>query len=205
MTQHTIHTNLDRWLTQMSVLERQIPFVRALTLTRLAQAARDDLREAVGTHFIERSAWTRRGITIVRATKVKPIAVVGSQADYMRLQVQGGTKRARRRTLAVPINARSTPRSKLPPSKWPGALLAKSRRYFISPLNPDDKNGTEGLWRLRGSVKNPTLELVYVLKKTTRVPRRYPWRAIVEQSVRNNLERIAREALARAMNTAKRS
>lgn len=77
--------------------------------------------------------WTKPGTKFgvnIRpfATKANPVAIVGSQADWLKLQEQGGTKTAKGHRIAVPTQFWKSNKEIMARSKKPRTLLAANRR-----------------------------------------------------------------------------
>lgn len=169
----------------LSETAKQIPFALALALTRTAQAAQADLRAHLGDDFTIRTGWLAKGIGITPATKGKLRAEVGSKDAFMETQAEGGTKRAHGgKLLAIPSKARPSPSALTRPSTWPGRLRrAKKGAYIPDSRGPlmfarDRKTGRLG-------------SLLWVLRKSVRVPRRWHFADRVEAAVAESFPRIA--------------
>lgn len=82
--------------------------------------------------------WTKPGTKFgvnIRpfATKVKPSATVGSQADWLKLQEQGGTKRVGGHRIAIPTSFWKSNKEIMARAKKPRTLLnANSRRRELA-------------------------------------------------------------------------
>lgn len=72
---------------------------------------------------------TKFGVNIKPfATKAKPIATIGSQADWLRLQEQGGVKTAGGHRIAIPTKFWKSDKAILASARRPRKLLSAARR-----------------------------------------------------------------------------
>jgi hypothetical protein len=181
---------------QLPELERQLPFVYALTLTRVAQDAQKELREQLPNDFTIRSPWVSKGIRVQRATKRKLVAIVGSIDHRMAEQAKGATVRGKQ---AVPVRARKTKRKKTLPSQWPNKLIER-RRTMIQDLG----GGTKALYTLSGKGARTKLKLMYLLLRKVVIPKRWPIAKHVDKAVASNMDRRFREAVTKAVETSRR-
>ncbi|MEM7422077.1 MAG: hypothetical protein AAF334_00060 [Pseudomonadota bacterium] len=188
---------LDRWITSKTA--REIPFATTLSLTWTAKDAQADIQHRLPDRFTIRRTWVAKGIRVKPARKSKNISritsEVGTADDFMSLQEEGGTKRARSGRLAIPYGARKTRTSVTPRSKWPGRMLSK-RGVFVAPVKPGSR--VMGVWKRagrrrkasrgsgRGQSKQPIM-LQYVLSTAVRVRERWNFRDGIERTVDRRL------------------
>ena len=88
----------------LSVVERQIPFVIAKALTLTAKDAQEATRRHIRDTFVIRkqSGGFESSIVIRPATKVRPVAEVYTMASFAALQQTGGVRTPQRGRLAIP-------------------------------------------------------------------------------------------------------
>ena len=133
---------------------RQIPFATAVTLTRVSQDAKAELRSGLRGYFTIRSGWVSRGIVHEPARKSTwPIAaVVATRDGFMARQAEGGLKRAATgKKLGLPVDVRSPLSMLTPRSKWPGALLRRKRQaYFLMNVKKGKLAGRQAVFRRTG-------------------------------------------------------
>lgn len=121
---------------------------------------------------------TRYGINIRFASKTKLTAIVGSLADWLKLQEEGGTRRASGHRLAIEAGARPGERSVLPAAVKPRVLLrqigqayqtrgglARTARKAGKGFEMNTKSGPAIFTRQGGALK-----LMYMLKASARIP-----------------------------------
>lgn len=207
--------------------DKQVPYATALALTRTAQDCQKALKSELGKHFTMRERGPHgpaAGIR-VRAAKKRDLdsgAAVGSIDPYMAMQARGGTKRARAKTMGVPLvgGARAKKTSKVMQNKWPSRLLADytpppkgrgysrpgaDKRLFIAPI----KGGPQvGIYKRRrratwkGGKRTP-IQLMYAFRSRVRVPRRWPMDDTVKRTVRQMWRVNAYNAILEAMESSK--
>ncbi len=197
-------------------VRKQIPFARALAVTRVAFKARNVLRAEAPKHFTLRSKRLVSGIRSTVASKADPTASVGSLDDWMVLQAEGGTKtagmaseggrnkgpRGKGGGVGIPIRARGGKMKITRPTKWPGALFdkfGKKGRIFTE----KGRGGSLLIYQIMGSLKNPRLRLMWSIKRSVKVPKRWPLEQTVERVMRKEWARTAVEAFEEAMKTAR--
>jgi hypothetical protein len=183
-------------------LRKQVPFATALALTMTAKDAQTDVRGALGDSFTIRSKYVERGIRIKAATKRDLTAEIGSRADFMRAQAEGGIKEPRggRAGIAIPLDgARPTPTTMTPRSKWPGALMRRKKdRHWVM-----DIKGRPTLVRAVGEGDGARIEPVYLIASRVRVPERWPLEEQVTAVISAKWAVNGVKALKRAMATRK--
>jgi hypothetical protein len=87
----------------------QLPLAAALGINDVAGQIRDAEQSGLERDLDRPAPFTKRGLAVSRATKRKPVGVVGFkrvQAEYLALQATGGTRRAKGRAVVVPVNQR---------------------------------------------------------------------------------------------------
>lgn len=113
---------------------------------------------------------TRYGVNLKPfATKDSLRAVLGSQADWLRLQEEGGTKKAGGHRLAIEAGARPSDRAVLPKSLKPRQLLKE---------RGGSRRGTGGRGFIIQTKSGPaifiregaTIKLMYMLEQSAKVP-----------------------------------
>lgn len=187
-----------------NLAQKQAPFAMAKALTMTARDVQTDLRADLGQSFTVRSGWLSKGIVFKGARKSDLQAEVGSRDGFMALQAHGGDKRARPGKLqGVPIEARPTPQTMTPRSKWPGRIL-KSKAGEAAIIETGRGGGKAvGVFKRIGKGKAARLVLFYALVKKVRVAPRWDFDGQVRQSVGKHWRGNARKALVEAIATAK--
>jgi len=135
-----VETNLPQVLSEFDDLAKaQMPYAHTLTLTTLANKAKDKLIQGLPREFILRRRWVKDGIRARPAEKrdyPNSISYVGSIDPFMPDQALGGTKEPTdSQNVSIPVDMRKNITSTTPKSKWPSELLASNPTdyAFISP------------------------------------------------------------------------
>lgn len=161
-------------------LERQAPFVLAVSLTRTVQAVQAELRKDLPTQFTIRDGWVSKGIRIKAAKKNDPEAEVGSKDEFMREQAEGATVAGAIATKHI----RKTTKTRLRASVLPVALARKAARLRIL-TKPDGsfRFPTDNTPAIMQRVKKSRYPLrrLYTFSKDIEIPERWPFGATVEE------------------------
>jgi hypothetical protein len=177
-------------------IAKQIPFAMSTALNMTAYDARDQLREDLPHYFTIRSRWVSKGIVVTRANKKTLTAEVGSRDAFMERQGHGGIKTGLNAgSIAIPRAIRKTKAQKTTQSRWPGRLIAKGNHIVL-----DLKSGDKGVFRI---YKRKPPKLMYVLRKTLKVEKNWPFDIQVWIAVKKNWERNQLRAMVKALKTAK--
>ncbi|MEW6304692.1 MAG: hypothetical protein AB1705_14550 [Verrucomicrobiota bacterium] len=142
-------------------------FALALALNDTAKAVQtftvNELLPGVFTLRARGAPWwrpgTRMGFNIQFAKKDNLTATLGSQADWLKLQEEGGTKTASGHRVAVPEAARPSPTSVIPRANKPRRMLDQGKAFKVE---------TDGLALILkpGADRN---ELLYILTPSTQI------------------------------------
>lgn len=182
-------------------LAKQVPFAAALALTRTAQDAQKAVLTSLEKNFTLRGNWAQPsnkfGIRITPATKQNLTAEVKTAADWLALHETGADKKPRGKMLAIPTgNVRRNNRQIIPRAQRPAAL--RTKRTVI--LNT--KSGPV-LFQRQGRGKNKKLVPLYVLNEAAKIKKRPTFYAPAWAAAREKLQENFREALNKALATAK--
>lgn len=126
-----------------SIAKTQLPFAVALGINDVAGQIVEAERVALTRDLDRPTKFTTRGLAVSRASKRRLIGVVGFkqiQADYLSLQASGGTRRAKRRAVLVPVNQRLNKYGNMPKGAVKRALARPD--VFSGTVN-----GTAGIWQ----------------------------------------------------------
>ncbi len=190
-------TDSDRAAERLNALaRRQTPFA-------LSQAINDALRDAQRAVVAQMPAkldrptpFTLRGIAIRRSHKRRLVGVVyikPLQAEYLRWQIEGGTRLPRGRAIAVGQALRRNRYGNLPR----GALqkLRQRKDTFSGTVN-----GTPGLWQRD---RDGGLRLMVLYADQARYTKRLPFYAITQGTLAHRLPRHFQRRLAAAIRSAR--
>lgn len=199
MTNDTFNIDFDATalVEQLNSLQvREWPFARAMAATKLAYDARDDLREELPAKFRLTSKWLQRGITVDKATKSRPVAMVFSRDEYMADHVTGALRKPRKKAIAVPTKqVKRTGKGKIGKANRPAALLAK-RNVFIKSRSDD----LSFIVRRTGKA----LRVLYKLQPQVGIKKTWDFQGTATKAVRTNQVKRLNEALAHAVRTSRK-
>lgn len=106
MIRISVKHDIDQLVAKIGRIGReQIPFATALALTKTAQEVQRAIPAALEKDLDRPTEFTKRGTFIVPARKNTLTAVVGfkdKQAEYMRLQIEGGSRAPKKKALRLP-------------------------------------------------------------------------------------------------------
>jgi hypothetical protein len=136
-------TGLEAALRRVRNAPRQVRFASAVAANKVAEIVqRDVITSLLPRAFTLRSRgapWWKPGtrfgfnIRFARRTDPEPTARIGSRADWLYLQEEGGTKTAGGRTLAIPQLGTARPqRGAVIPSRSKPSRILKQKRAFIA-------------------------------------------------------------------------
>lgn len=200
---------------------KQIQFATARALTKTAQAVQQAVRAEMPSRFTLRRQWIVQGIRITPATKANLTATVYSKDAFMGRQETGGIKMGTpgggnfsSTSLQQPKGKRVRPamgRVAVPTEKVrrnKSEIIRKSelpaglgeRGFVIG--KPGD---TQYLAKRFAKGKRAGLQILYVLKRSTRIKPRLGLRDIGIEVVRSKFAEIFSQSLSDAIATAKKS
>ena len=176
---------LSAWQGKVIDLPKQIRFATMQAINDTAKVVQQHEVEKVlpGAFTLRGSGWwrpgTRFGVNIRPfATKASLRAVVGSQADWLRLQEEGGIKTAQGHRLAVEAGARPSQTAVLPRSLKPAALLKRAGDVRLTKTGKSRTIRKGGKGFIINTKSGPAifiregdaLRLMYMLEPSARVP-----------------------------------
>jgi hypothetical protein len=126
-----------------SLATSQLPFAVALGINEVAGQIATAEKSALSGDFDRPTPFTQRGLFVSRATKRRLTGVVGFkriQAEYLERQASGGTRKAKRRAVVVPVGIKLNKYGNMPKNAIKRALA-----------RPDTFSGTvagvSGVWQ----------------------------------------------------------
>lgn len=191
----SVKTNVDKAMRSLAgELKRQIPFAVAKGLTQTAKDVQRAETEAINKDFDRPTPFTQRAVGIAPATKLSQAARVflkDIQAQYLGIQVEGGTRLPKRRALVLPGSGLKLNQYGNIPRGRVKALLAR-KDVFSGKVR-----GVGGLWQ-RQKIGPPKLMIAY--QQQAQYRKRLPFYEVaqrtIERTVTRNLEAALRQALA---------
>lgn len=209
----------------------QLPFVTALALTSAVKAAQRIEVKALPSVFDNPTPFTLRGIAITPATKAMPTATVyvrPQQAEAgLLLQETGGVRSPKKRAIVMPAGARVNAFGNLPrnavkrlmarPDVFAGTVRGiggiwqrpkrGTRRDAYYKGGPGGGYGTKGALSSRAETKKlgfrTGLTLLIAFEDRTKYEPRFQFRARAEREIRATVAPAFRDAIAKAMRTAR--
>ena len=192
----SVESNIKDVQKQLTRLERkQIPFAAAKALSDTAVDAQRAVKKQIPQKIDRPTRFTMNAIGVNRANKrtlfaevfVKPI-----QAEYLKWQIDGGTRVAPGKGTGVPtVNKKLNQYGNIPGRK--GGLV-KGKNQFVATIG-----GVAGVWQRYGGKRNPKVKLVVRFEKQVSYRPRLPFYRIVQSVVSNrfavNFNRSIRLAL----------
>lgn len=182
-------------ITGMESLQRNLAVDIPKQIRYATMQTINDCAKAVQAHQIEKqlpgkltlrskgSPWwkpgTRFGVNIrPYATRDNPRAVVGSQADWLKLQEQGGTKKAGGHRLAIEAGARPGKTAVLPRALKPRQLLRRSGDVTFTRAGKRRTSRSNGRGFIIPTRSGPAifvresdgLKLMYMLEQSATIP-----------------------------------
>jgi hypothetical protein len=153
---------------------------------------------------------TRFGINIKFATKARLSAIIGSLADWLKFQEEGGTKTAGAHRLAIEAGARPSETAVLTQAIKPRSLLRQSGQSFTSrgKTRTARKSGKGFIVNTKSGPaifirEGGGLKLMYMLKQSAKVPPVLQFYKSGLGKIIEIYEPIFNQRLQNAINTAK--
>lgn len=157
----------------------ELRFGIAKGLTSLANGIRDKVMQELPGRFTLRTTWWQRGpyaIKTQKATKQTLTASIFTAAPWMKLQEEGGTKQAQGKRLAMPmLDVKRTKRDLIRANQKPRAL---QKAFHIK-----THAGLEILAIRTGRGKRSQLHLMYMLKRSANIQKRFGFHETAQRVV----------------------
>ena len=198
-----------------SLERRQLPFAISKSINGLTFQVKKDVTASLPRFFHNPTGYLGRGLQIEKSTKKKLFTRIGFrsatfgsgpgevfQADIMKLQIKGGTRVAKGRSIPVPVpaNLRTNKAGNLGRGKV-GKLLSNSKKYFSGiPVGID---GDDGIWERYGTKKRPKIRMVVGWEKTTSYNPRFNFKKVAEKIIKKSFKTHFEKALSNALKTSK--
>lgn len=198
-------TELPIWINQ-NVL-KQAKFATSVALYETSKEISEKLKEGLSNNFTIRSGWVAKGI------RVKPIssrairktgagiagmeAKVGTVDDFMARQELGGIKKARKKSVAIPVRE---PKTQILNKKlWPKAVLKKPGHFLW--VRPGDGRA---FVLYRETKERYPIQVKYSFKKSVKIPPRWNMRETAEYLIEHNYHENFKKAFELGLATAKK-
>jgi len=202
------------------IQRKQIPFATSKALNTVAFDVRKMLQDGLDIHLDRPTPYTKRGVQVEKSTKKKLVAEVGfrsksfgkgqgstTQASYMKRQIEGGTRKARSKAIPVPVpkNLKTNKYGSIVRGKIQ-KLLADKDKYFSGV--PKGISDAPGIWQrmpANSKRKKPggKIRMVIAWEPKADYSKRFPFKRIVETTVRTNFRKRFDFELREALKTAR--
>lgn len=181
-----------------AIQNKQLPFAIARALT---ETARDSVKPAIEkrieTAFDNPTPFTKKGVGWVGATKARLVATVlikPIQADYLKLQETGGTRKPKGRALVIPSQIRLNKYGNIPRRKL--QQLLQKPNVFSGRVG-----GVGGVWQ---RMKGGKLKLLARYADSADYEPRFDFAKTAEARARVAFPQRFADSFRRAMATARR-
>jgi hypothetical protein len=186
----------------LQTVQKQIPFAMATALNTTANAVQSEVRQGLNERFtlrrkafIENTIYRQRGTDFATKSHFQAIVRVHPERDVLAKHERGGTKAPiDGKYLMLPTSAvRRTKRDLIAESQKPRALYGKKGVF---------KRG-DVLYKESGRGKSRRLTALYVFKRSAKIRPRLGMQDTAHRVVPQVWPRLAAQALARALSTAR--
>jgi len=195
--QISVMSNVDKIVKQLSrEAKTQIPFATASAINNTAFSVRKAVQAQLPRYLDRPTPYTVRGVRVNKAKKTLlegSVFFIPRVAEYMWYQVEGGSRRASKKWIAVPTdNVKLNKYGNVPRSK---KGLVKTNKQFIAEIN-----GTTGVWQ-SGTRAQPRIKLLHKFVKQTQYKKLFPFYKIGEGVINSKFDKEFEKALVRAVST----
>lgn len=195
---------IQQTISFVRMLQKQIPYGTMVGINKLALEAQSDTENRlVKEKFTLRTPWykhgNRFGFNISFANKEKLEATMGSRADWLKLQEDGGTKTpTASQNIAIPEreNLGISPDQKIAKGERPRAITNLDGIFYKKM-----PSGTEGIWAREPGSRTP--KLLYLFRKSAQVKARFDFVRTETELVTKRYDAIINTEIANAIATAK--
>lgn len=202
---------------KLAAAREQAPFALALALTNLAKDAQAAVEATIPSRFDRPTPFTRRAVGIVAASKHVPVAQVfvrDVQAGYLEIQERGGVREpAPGAPVILPVAIGLDPYGNIPRGRVKREK-AKPETFVVTGEDARARHLAPGIYRRfkrpkgrRAGAKREARppKLLVAFARRARYRPRFGFVETVLEAVRARAEARLREAIARALATARRS
>ena len=199
--QISVKSDIAKLRKDVGVLFRsQIPFASQVAINATAFDVRRATQTALRTHLHKPTKYTTKtGLQVEKATNKKaPIAKVGfagrgfgqvkgsiPQADYMKRQIQGGSRTPKNKTIMVPLKGRGVMNAagNIPGSRLNMFLGDKTNFFVGKPKGAKGPGSGEGIWERRGKDGRGKIKMKIHFNSRTNYSPRFPFQKIAQREV----------------------
>jgi len=216
--QISVKSDVDKALKSMRGLQRkQMPFAAALGLTMTAKKVAKVEQRMMVRQLDRPTPFTIKGVRWERADKKdfatgrlhSRVYLMPTQAEYLRFQIEGGTRTPRGTAIAVPTsNVKLNRYGNLAGGQGRIKRLLAKKNTFQGTIG-----GVAGVWQRpkrgkrsrggSGTIGQSGLKLLVAYESSAQYRPRFDFYGIAERSVRSNVGKEMDKAIARALRSAK--
>jgi hypothetical protein len=203
------------------IQRKQIPFATSRAINTLAFDVRKTLQDGLDIHMDRPTPYTKRGVQVEKSTKKDLVAEVGfrsktfgkgqgstTQASYMKRQIEGGLRMPNKRAIPVPVpkNLKTNKYGSIVRGKIQ-KLLADKDKYFSGV--PKGISDAPGIWQRmpanskRKKNRGGKIRMVIAWEPKTQYKSRFPFKRIVDTTIKTNFRRRFDFELRKALKTAR--
>ncbi len=195
--QISVSSNINKVARQLSrEAKTQIPFATASAINNTAFSVRKAVQVQLPKYIDRPTPYTVRGVRVGKAKKTLlegSVFFIPRVAAYMWFQVEGGSRRASKKWIAVPTdNVKLNQYGNVPRSK---KGLVKTQKQFIGTIN-----GTTGVWQ-SGTRAQPRIKLLHKFVKQAQYKKLFPFYKIAQGVINSKFDNEFAKAFNRAMAT----
>lgn len=200
--------NFDQFQRGLSDLgQRQLPFALAMALNDTAADVAVTEERNIKRSFDRPTPFTQKAIYRTRASKSRPVAEVGvkrRQAEYLGLQVTGGTRRPKGRALVVPTGIRLNRYGNMPKTAV-SRLLAREDTVVVRKGDRKTKHLRPGIYKRKRRTKRGGggLQMQVAFEGRAHYSKRFEFQAPAMKTARAVMPRHLVKRLKAAIETAK--
>jgi len=216
--QISVKSDVDKALKSMKGLQRKkMPFAAALGLTMTAKKVAKVEQRMMVRKLDRLTPFTIKGVRWQGANKSdfktgrlhSRVYLMPTQAEYLRFQIEGGTRTPKGTAIAVPTrNVKLNRYGNLAGGQGRIKRLLAKKNVFQGTIN-----GVTGVWQRpkrgkrsrggSGTIGQSGLKLLVAYESSTQYQPRFDFYGIAERSVRTNIAKEMDKAIARALRSAK--
>ena len=192
-----LRRDLDKVIGNLNRFERkQLPFATSLALNTVAADAQKRSQRRMRIDLDKPTRFTLQGVAVKRSTKRKlesAVYIKEIQAEYLKYQVEGGTRRPKNRAIVVPVKVRLNKFGNIPRRKIK-ALLTRDDVFVVR------ESKAAGIYQ---RMKSGKLKMLVAFEPKADYEKRFPFGDIVIKEAQTRMAPALRQSLRRALSTAK--
>jgi hypothetical protein len=216
--QISVKSDVDKALKSMSRLhKKQMPFAAALGLSMTAKKVAKVEQRMMVRKLDRPTPFTVKGVRWERADKKdfatgrlhSRVYLMPTQAEYLRFQIEGGTRTPKGQAIAVPTsNVKLNRYGNLAGGQGRIKRLLAKKNTFQGTIN-----GVAGVWQRpkrgkrsrggSGTIGQSGLKLLVAYESSAQYQPRFDFYGIAQRSVRTSVGKEMDKAIARALRSAK--